>query len=63
MGYTGDPYPKMTGNGFRQLASTGLYELQFSQNLIEIQLAHLEQSSVKKNCSHNPFFDNLLKRL
>ena len=48
MGYTGDPYPKMTGHGFRQLASTGLYELQFSQNLIEIQLAHLEQSSVKK---------------
>lgn len=38
----------MTGHGFRQLASTGLYELQFSQNLIEIQLAHLEQSSVKK---------------
>jgi len=26
MGYTGDPYPKMTGHGFRQLASTGLYE-------------------------------------
>ena len=38
----------MTGHGFRQLASTGLYELQFSENLIEIQLAHLEQSSVKK---------------
>ena len=48
MGYTGDPYPKMTGHGFRQLASTGLYELQFSKDLIEIQLAHLEQSSVKK---------------
>ncbi len=48
MGYTGDPYPKMTGHGFRQLASTGLYELQFSENLIEIQLAHLEQSSVRR---------------
>ena len=48
MGYTGDPYPKMTGHGFRQLASTGLYELQFSESIIEIQLAHLEQSSVKK---------------
>ena len=48
MGYTGDHYPKMTGHGFRQLASTGLYELQFNDNLIEIQLAHLEQSSVKK---------------
>ncbi|WP_201568982.1 tyrosine-type recombinase/integrase [Psychrobacter sp. JCM 18900] len=48
MGYTGDPYPKMTGHGFRQLASTGLYELQFPENIIEVQLAHLEQSSVKK---------------
>lgn len=48
MGYTGDLYPKMTGHGFRQLASTGLYEMQFSEDVIEIQLAHLEQSSVKK---------------
>lgn len=48
MGYTSDPYPKMTGHGFRQLASTGLYELQFSESLIEIQLAHLEQSSVRR---------------
>lgn len=48
MGYTGDPYPKMTGHGFRQLASTGLYELQFPESLIEIQLAHLEQSSVRR---------------
>ena len=47
MGYTGDPYPKMTGHGFRQLASTGLYELKFSENVIEIQLSHLDQSSVK----------------
>lgn len=48
MGYIGDPYPKMTGHGFRKLASTGLYELKFSSDVIEIQLAHLEQSSVKK---------------
>ena len=48
MGYTGDPYPEMTGHGFRQLASTGLYEMQFSEDVIEIQLAHLKQSSVKK---------------
>lgn len=38
----------MTGHGFRQLASTGLYEMQFSEDVIEIQLAHLKQSSVKK---------------
>lgn len=48
MGYTGDPYPRMTGHGFRQLASTGLYELEFLSDVIEIQLAHLEQSSVKR---------------
>lgn len=48
MGYTGDPYPKMTGHGFRQLASTGLHELRFPENIIEMQLAHLEQTSVKK---------------
>ena len=47
MGYTGDPYPKMTGHGFRQLASTGLYELKFFRDVIEIQLSHLDQSSVK----------------
>ena len=47
MGYTGGPYPKMTGHGFRQLASTGLYELKFSENVIEIQLSHLDQSSIK----------------
>ena len=48
MGYTGNPYPKMTGHGFRQLASTGLYELQFNESLIEIQLAHLEQASIRR---------------
>ncbi len=48
MGYDGSRYPKMTGHGFRQLASTGLYELKFSENAIEIQLSHLNQSSIKK---------------
>lgn len=48
MGYSGDPYPAMTGHGFRQLASTGLYELKHDKDAIEIQLAHLDQSSVKR---------------
>ncbi len=37
MGYKG----KMTGHGFRGLASTALYERQFSSDHIELQLAHV----------------------
>lgn len=48
MGYSGNPYPAMTGHGFRSLASTGIKELGFRDDAIEIQLAHLDQSSVKR---------------
>lgn len=37
MGYKG----KMTGHGFRGLASTALYERQFASDHIELQLAHV----------------------
>jgi integrase len=37
MGYKG----KMTGHGFRGLASTALYERQFPSDHIELQLAHV----------------------
>lgn len=37
LGYKG----KMTGHGFRGLASTALYERQFSSEHIELQLAHV----------------------
>jgi integrase len=37
MEYTG----KMTGHGFRGLASTALYERQFPSDHIELQLAHV----------------------
>jgi integrase len=37
LGYKG----KMTGHGFRGLASTALYERQFASNHIELQLAHV----------------------
>jgi integrase len=37
MGYKG----RMTGHGFRGLASTALYERQFPSDHIELQLAHV----------------------
>jgi len=42
MGYKG----RMTGHGFRGLASTCLYEQQYNRDHIETQLAHLSRSSV-----------------
>ncbi len=43
MGYKG----QMTGHGFRGLASTSLYELKYDKDVIELQLAHLEETSTK----------------
>ncbi len=42
MGYKG----RMTGHGFRGLASTCLYEQQYNRDHIETQLAHLSRSTV-----------------
>jgi len=42
MGYKG----RLTGHGFRGLASTCLYEQQSNGDHIETQLAHLERSTV-----------------
>jgi integrase len=42
MGYQG----RMTGHGFRGLASTCLYEQQYNRDHIETQLAHLSRQSV-----------------
>jgi integrase len=39
MGYAG----RMTGHGFRGLASTHLYETQFPSDHIELQLAHVKE--------------------
>jgi integrase len=41
MGYAG----KMTGHGFRHLASTTLNELGYNRDAIEIQLAHIDGST------------------
>ena len=48
MGYDGKNSANMTGHGFRQLASTGLNELRFDSDMIELQLAHLDETSVKR---------------
>jgi integrase len=42
MGYKG----RMTGHGFRGIASTQLHELGFRHDFIELQLAHQERDSV-----------------
>lgn len=44
MGYKG----RMTGHGFRGLASTKLHELQYDHKAIELQLAHDSDSKVSK---------------
>lgn len=41
MGYKG----QMTGHGFRGLASTSLNEMHFNKDIIELQLAHLDETS------------------
>lgn len=38
MGYQG----RMTGHGFRGLASTSLYEMQYNPQAIELQLSHVQ---------------------
>lgn len=44
MGYAG----RMTGHGFRGLASTSLYEMQYSPKAIELQLAHVSKDKTER---------------
>lgn len=44
MGYQG----KMTGHGFRRLASTSLYEMQYNPKAIELQLAHISRDKTER---------------
>lgn len=44
MGYRG----RMTGHGFRGLASTSLYDMQYSPKAIELQLSHVVGSKVER---------------
>ena len=43
---------KMTGHGFRGLASTALHELDYNHQVIEIQLAHTENNRVSAAYNH-----------
>jgi len=48
MGYAG----RMTGHGFRGVASTLLHELGYAHHLIELQLAHQERNSTSAAYNH-----------
>ena len=48
MGYKG----RMTGHGFRGVASTALNEMGFRPDVIEAQLAHIEVSRVRAAYNH-----------
>ena len=48
MGYAG----RMTGHGFRGVASTILHEHGFPHHVIELQLAHMERKSVSSAYNH-----------
>ena len=48
MGYAG----RMTGHGFRGIASTILHEQGYAHHLIELQLAHQERDQVAAAYNH-----------
>ena len=43
---------RMTGHGFRGIASTMLHELSFRHDVIELQLAHQERNAVSAAYNH-----------
>lgn len=43
---------RMTGHGFRSVASTMLHELGFRHDIIELQLAHQERNAVSASYNH-----------
>lgn len=48
MGYKG----RMTGHGFRGVASTALNEMGYRPDVIEAQLAHVEENRVRAAYNH-----------
>lgn len=48
MGY----HSRMTGHGFRGVASTALHELGFRSDVIERRLAHVERIKVRAAYNH-----------
>lgn len=59
MGYTG----KMTGHGFRGLASTTLHEQGYMHDAIEIQLAHTVGNTVSQAYNHAQHMDYRIKMM
>ena len=59
MGYNG----KMTGHGFRGLASTTLHEQGYMHDAIEIQLAHRVGNSVSQAYNHAQHLDYRIKMM
>lgn len=61
MGYRG----KMTGHGFRGLASTTLHEMGFMHEAIELQLAHEQENRISKaynGAQHLPYRINMMQK-
>lgn len=59
MGYKG----RMTGHGFRGLASTILHEKDFEHQHIELQLAHQERNSVSASYNHATYLTQRTKMM
>lgn len=57
MGYKG----KMTGHGFRGLASTTLHEMNYDHHHIEMQLAHSSQSEISAAYNHAQYLPQRTK--
>ena len=59
MGYKG----RMTGHGFRGLASTILHEKDFDHAHIELQLAHQERNQVSASYNHSTYLSQRTKMM
>jgi integrase len=54
---------RMTGHGFRGIASTQLHEMGFDHNRIELQLAHAERNAVSAAYSHATYLPQRKKMM
>ena len=59
MGYKG----RMTGHGFRGIASTALYEMGFDHTHIELQLAHQERNEISAAYNHATYLQQRAKMM
>jgi integrase len=59
MGY----HSRMTGHGFRGIASTQLHEMGFDHNHIELQLAHKERNAVSAAYNHATYLPQRAKMM